>query len=123
MDKINKTINALPSIDWQEVQTRYVQNPSLGRQIISMFIASIDEELASIRALLDKKEYSTMTRAVHKLYGASSYACTPRIKYLLQTLENHLKEDKHGYLDPLMCRLEEQAQAVQEKFIENKEKN
>lgn len=99
-------INHLPIIDWESGTKLAGGQRSLAEDLLDFLIKSLPQDVAKIKDLHEKKNYSDLKYQVHKLHGAVSYCGLPRLKTLLSRLETDIKNHIMFSLPPLINQLD-----------------
>ena len=94
-----KGLLTLPSLNWQDFNERYQSNLILGEEVLKLFLDDLAKDIAVILINHKNKNYKQMLFEVHKLRGASLYACTTRLSAILRQTEGDLKSQNYDNLN------------------------
>ncbi len=107
-----------PGIDWHDYQRRYEQNLELGADILTAFIQDLPSQKAYIIQHHKQGDYDALQTCIHKLHGASGYACVPTLKALLYSTESILKQCIYHQLPVHMEKLIQEFDLIAKQYQE-----
>lgn len=93
-------------IDWELGIKLAGNQQSLAEEMIVLLTRNLPEEFAQIRQAKKENNFELLLQLVHKLHGAICYCGTPRLKKIISTFENALKDNATGQFDALLIALE-----------------
>ena len=107
-----------PCIDW-ELATRLAGgNLSLAKELLTMFIDSLETELANVNALYQEKRYEALADVIHRLHGGVSYCGLPSLKQSIKVLETALKSNKYENIDKAYTKFIKEIQRLQKEHVQ-----
>jgi two-component system, NarL family, sensor histidine kinase BarA len=74
-------------------------NSTLAKELLMMFMASLDAEIHGIQSAYDQKDYHELKNIIHKLHGGVSYCGLPALKYVINEFEIALKSKQAVKID------------------------
>jgi two-component system sensor histidine kinase BarA len=103
-------------IDWELGKKLAGNKIDLAEDLLEMLVKSLPDDLAQIKTLYNKQDYSELLKAVHKLHGAFSYCGTPRLKIVAAHLESNLKNNIINDLSTLLNQLDFEVSNLLERY-------
>lgn len=85
-------INELKLIDMELACELISGDETMAKELLIMLKDSLGEHLHCIQQEYTNKDYPELSKAVHKLHGATCYTGTPRLKAACQQLESAAKQ-------------------------------
>jgi len=92
----------LPTFDWQKAISLAGNNEELAKDIKAAIQQSLPQDLTTIQALFEEKNYVKLQDAVHKLHGALCYTGFVHLKETAAKLELALKNNNEFSLPALV---------------------
>lgn len=80
-----------PAFHCDELQRRCLSNDSLVRRVVESFLTSGAETLNQIKDLAAAQDWEQLTRAAHRLKGASDNVAAPRLRQLAALIEEETR--------------------------------
>lgn len=100
------------AIDWQLAVKLAGNKEEFAKEMLSILIKSLNQDISDIKSSLTKQEYSELLRRIHKLHGALCYCGVPRLKAAAAELEAALKRHDLNNIPILFNVLEIEANHV-----------
>lgn len=92
-------------IDWKLSTHLAGGDPEAAKELLTLMIKSLPEELLQIKNALEKAQFDLLKTLLHKLHGALCYCGLPQLKNATNTFENALKNQEKNLL-PFYSQLE-----------------
>jgi HPt (histidine-containing phosphotransfer) domain-containing protein len=80
------------ALDYQAVVARCMGQHELANRLIGKFLDNLDEEIARIKRLLHKQDWTRASQAAHKVKGAAAVLEAKRLRACLEDLERNLRQ-------------------------------
>jgi len=80
-----------PCIDWEQATELANGNFELAKELLTMFMSSLDDELALIEKHYQAKNYKDLREVAHKIHGSVSYCGLPALKQAVKRFETAVK--------------------------------
>lgn len=106
----------LPIIDWELGMRLAGNKPELAEEMLSLFVASLSNDLTTINKLYSEHNYPELHRKVHNLHGALCYCGLPRLKSVVSRLETALKNNIISSLLSLLNQLHAEVNLLLEHY-------
>jgi two-component system, NarL family, sensor histidine kinase BarA len=114
MGKTQMELYNLPVIDWDQAIKLAGNKRELAEELLGMLVNNITHDVTMIQKLYNAQIFPDLLRQVHKLHGALSYCGVPRLKTLLATLENDLRNNISDHLPTLLGQLDTEVKLLLE---------
>ena len=80
-------------------------NKQLAIDLLSMFVQELSQQLIDINAAMETKDLLTISKRIHKILGATSYVCTPKIRTLAFDIQKQIRVFEYEKLIKLITEL------------------
>lgn len=105
-------------IDWEQATQLTGGNLKLAKELLTMFMDSLTDELASIEALYQEKNYATLADVAHRLHGGVSYCGLPSLKQAIKVFETALKSGKYEDIEKAYKKFNKEVQRLQKEYTQ-----
>lgn len=102
----SNSISEQSVIDWDLGLKLAGNKRDLAEEMLSMLIATLDEDVKKIRDSYSNKNYEELYQRIHKLHGAVCYCGTPRLKDAIAKLEGALNQNNIDHYSILLDQFE-----------------
>lgn len=107
-----------PCIDWELATQLAGGNLKLAKELLTMFVGSLDTELANIDELYQEKSYEALADVIHRLHGGISYCGLPALKQTIKVFETALKSQKYDDIDKAYTKFTKEIQRLQKDYAQ-----
>ncbi len=80
-----------PAIDMQFGIARMNGSEAMAKEMLKLMVKSLDTELHHFQNAYDQQDWEALKDLTHKLFGATCYCGTPRLKQACINLEDYLQ--------------------------------
>ena len=88
-----QSIEELPIIDWDELNTQYANEQDLIKEIVDSFIDELPAEKKALLTAYAQQDINQLRDILHKLKGGIAYCPTPRLEFALKQLQAAIKKE------------------------------
>lgn len=81
------------AIDWQYSLKMAGNNADIAKEMLSLLVKSLPEDLLEIKQLAMDKNDSLLARKLHQFQGGVSYCGVPRLKQVIIDFQSALKKN------------------------------
>ena len=86
-------------VDWTLGEKLANGNRALAKELFDMLLETLPQHKQEIQTAYDKKNFTQLAQAVHKLHGATCYVGTVRLKQATEDLEHGAKQIQTDQFD------------------------
>ncbi|MEK6731450.1 MAG: Hpt domain-containing protein [Pseudomonadota bacterium] len=86
-------------VDWTLGEKLANGNRALAKELFDMLLETLPQHKQEIQTAYDKKNFTQLAQAVHKLHGATCYVGTVRLKQATEDLEHAAKQNQTDQID------------------------
>lgn len=105
----------MDSIDWKLCLKLNNNRPELAKELLTLFAKELPETKNNIKQAWQQQAFTPLKDEVHKLHGACCYCGVPRLKEIVEKLENLLKTDiNNPEIASLITQLDQEIDNVME---------
>lgn len=82
------------------------------KKMLAMFVENLPGDLSQIESAHNKKDFATLDKLIHKIYGGLCYCGIPKLRNLVGLLQIALKENHLDKVDELMQMIMQECREV-----------
>ena len=105
-------IKHLPVINWKLAIKIAGNKRDIAEEILTLLIKNLPTDLSAINQSYLDRDYRELTAELHKLHGALCYCGLPRLKKVVASLEDDLKNNKIDGLKTMIELLNNEATSL-----------
>lgn len=105
------------SIDWNDTLKSSGNDPLFAKQFLSLLIESWTADVPRIEEALSNNNIVEVKRLIHRLRGAVSYSCLPKLKEQLLIIDQALRNgDQHKQVVLLIEQMKLEMNKIEQDF-------